>query len=144
MKDHTDLIKWFCSDNHRDKVYFGDREIILGKLAAWKAAGRSCDNVRDPLQSFTYEPYALLVSKADMVLFAFVQRRAYELFSHRAGAAALFYKWFPEQTMSEPLAWLFNLNGVMEQDELLSGKKEFPAIVLRSQMQPSCPTIARC
>ncbi|MBZ9673799.1 hypothetical protein LB536_29315 [Mesorhizobium sp. ES1-3] len=133
--DHTDLIRWFCSDTYRDKVYFADREIILGQLAAWKAAGRRCDYVRDPLQSFTYEPYALLISKADMVLFAFVQRRIYELFSHRAGAAALFYKWFPEQTMSEPLAWLFSLNGVMEQDELLSGKKEFPAIVVRSHVQ---------
>ncbi|WP_311044508.1 hypothetical protein [Rhizobium sp. NZLR11] len=128
MDDHDKLIAWFCSDSARDKVYVGDREIILGKLAAWKAAGKACDGVRDPFQSFTYEPYALVVSKADPVLFAFVQRRIYELFSHRAGAEALFYKWFPAQTMSEPLAWLFSLNGVMEQDQLLGGKKGFPNI----------------
>lgn len=128
MKNHDDLIRWFCTDTLRDKLYFGDREIILGKLSAWRAAGLPCDAVRDPFQTFTYEPYALLVSKADMELFSFVQRRVYELFSHRAGAEALFYKWFPGQTMSEPLAWQFSLNGVMEQEQLLSGKKSFPTI----------------
>ena len=128
MDDHNRLIAWFCSDTGRDKAYFGDREIILGNLAAWKAAGNACGSVRDPFQSFTYEPYALLISKADPDLFAFVQKRIYELFSHRAGVEALFYKWFPAQKMSEPLAWLFSLNSVMEQEQLLSGKKGFPNI----------------
>ncbi|MDE3761833.1 hypothetical protein GOA77_13565 [Sinorhizobium meliloti] len=126
--DHDKLVEWFCSDTYRDKVYFGDREIILGKLASWRATGRPCEGVRDPFQSFTYEPYALLISRSSMEFFPFVQRRVYELFSHRAGAEALFYKWFPGQTMSEPLAWLFSLNGVMEQDRLLSGEKQFPNI----------------
>jgi hypothetical protein len=127
-KSHDELIKWFCADTHRDKMYFGDREIITGKLAAWRVTGHPCDSVRDSFQTFTYEPYALLVSKADMALFAFVQRRVYELFSHRSGAEALFYKWFPKQTMSEPLAWLVSLNGVAVQDQLLSGRKIFPAM----------------
>lgn len=131
MQDHDQLIEWFCSNTDRDKVYFGDREIILGKLAAWRAAGRSCTDVRDPFQSFTYEPYALLIATQDMALFAFVQHRIYELFSHRAGAEALFYKWFPQQTMSEPLAWLFNLNSVMDQEQVISGKKEFPNVKQR-------------
>lgn len=135
MKSHDDLITWFCTDTSRDKLYFGDREIILGKLAAWRASGLPCNAVRDPFQTFTYEPYALLVSETDMELFSFVQRRVYELFSHRAGAEALFYKWFPGQTMSEPLAWLFSLNGVMEQDQLLSGKKTFPTIKRRGPLQ---------
>ncbi len=126
--DHDELIQWFCTHTGRDKVYFGDREIILAKLAEREARGYPCDGVRDPHQSFTYEPYALLVSKADPELIHFVQQRIYELFSHRAGAEALFYKWFPGQTMSEPLAWLFLLNGVMDQDELLAGPKQFPSI----------------
>jgi hypothetical protein len=127
--DHTALIEWFCADTDRDKVYFGDRDIILAKLADWRAKGNDCGDVRDPRQSYTYEPYALLVSRADPQLFRFVQRRVYELFSHRSGAEALFYKWFPGQTLSEPLAWLFVLNGVMDQDELLAGPKQFPNIV---------------
>ncbi|WP_246727521.1 hypothetical protein [Rhizobium laguerreae] len=130
---HTDLIMWFCSNTGPSKVYFGDREIILGKMAAWKAAGNPCDNVRDPFLSFTYEPYALLISKADAELFAFVQLRIYELFSHRSGAESLFYKWFPRQTMSVPSAWLFNLNAVMQADELLVGPRVFPGISPRPE-----------
>ncbi|WP_313903511.1 type 2 periplasmic-binding domain-containing protein [Rhizobium laguerreae] len=131
--DHTQLIAWFCSDTGRDKAYFGDREIILGKLATWRATGHACDGFQDPGQSFTYEPYALLISKeASPELFPFVQRRVYELFSHRAGAEALFQKWFPGQTMSETLAWLFSLNGVMDEDQLLSGEKRFLTIVPRN------------
>ena len=56
MADHTDLIKWFCADTARDKAYFGDRDIILGKLADWQTRGRACANVRDPRQSFTCSP----------------------------------------------------------------------------------------
>jgi hypothetical protein len=123
--DHDTLIQWFCSDNGHDKIYFGDRDIILAKLMDWQTRGHSCKGYRDAGRSFTYEPYALLISKADPELIAFVQRRVYELFSHRAGAEALFNKWFPGQSMSEPLAWLFVLNGVAEQGELLSGPKEY-------------------
>ncbi|WP_018182493.1 hypothetical protein [Kaistia granuli] len=123
--DHDALIQWFCSDNGHDKIYFGDRDIILAKLMDWQTRGHPCKGYRDAGRSFTYEPYALLISKADPELIAFVQRRVYELFSHRAGAEALFNKWFPGQSMSEPLAWLFVLNGVAEQGELLSGPKEY-------------------
>lgn len=123
---HEELIEWFCGDTERDKVYIGDRDIILGKLDEWLARGSRCDDVRDSNQTFTYEPYALLISKADQELVAFVQRRVYELFSHRSGAEALFYKWFGTDTkMSEPLAWLFVLNGVLDEDELLNGEKGF-------------------
>lgn len=127
MEDHNELITWFCADTDRDKAYFGDRDIILGKLAEWQAQGRDCADVRDPRQSFSYEPYALLISLADPDLVRFVQRRVYEIFSHRSGAEALFYKWFPGQNLSEPLAWLFLLNGVMDQDTMLYGPKDRPA-----------------
>lgn len=122
---HDELIEWFCSKNERNKAYFGDREIILAKLADWKALGRPCDGVRDPVQTFTYEPYALLISKHDPELISFVQQRVYELFSHRSGIEALFAKWFPRQKMSPALAWLYVLNGVMQEERLLSGPKDY-------------------
>ncbi|WP_424931097.1 hypothetical protein [Amaricoccus macauensis] len=131
--DHDALIEWFCSDADldlgNDKVYFGDRDIIVGKLAEWEKKGRSCERVRDSKRSFTYEPYALLISKADVELVGFVQRRIFEIFSHRSGARALFYKWFPEgTTMSEPLAWLFLLNGVADENDVLTGPKRYEKI----------------
>lgn len=131
--DHDALIEWFCSDAdlglRNDKVYFGDRDIIVGKLAEWEKMGRSCERVRDSKRSFTYEPYALLISKADVELAGFVQRRIFEIFSHRSGARALFYKWFPEgTTMSEPLAWLFLLNGVADENDVLTGPKRYEKI----------------
>jgi ABC-type amino acid transport substrate-binding protein len=124
MDTHDELIEWFCSENGRDKAYFGDREIILAKLGDWLALGRPCAGVRDPVQSFTYEPYALLISKDDPELIAFVQQRVYELFSHRSGIEALFAKWFDGQNMSPALAWLYVLNGVMQEERLLSGPKD--------------------
>lgn len=129
MATHDKLIEWFCGDSGRDKVYIGDRDVVLGQRDEWLAKGRTCPGIRDSNQTFTYEPYALLVSKADPELVAFVQRRVYELFSHRAGAEALFYKWFGQGTrMSEPLAWLFVLNGVRYEGEVLNGTKGFPVI----------------
>jgi hypothetical protein len=122
--DHQQLVEWFCaSGNENGRIYVGDRDIILGKINDWKAQGNECEKIRDSGQSFTYEPYALLTSKADSEIISFVQQRIYQIFSHRAGAEALFYKWFPGQQMSDPLAWQFLLNGVMEQNMLLSGEQ---------------------
>ncbi len=128
LRSHDALIKWFCQGSDRDKIYVGDREIIQAKEAEWRAQGHDCSDVRPAGKTFTYEPYALLVSKSNPDLVAFVQRRVYELFSHRSGATALFEKWFPNQTISQPVAWLFLLNGVEDEDEALSGVKGFPSI----------------
>jgi hypothetical protein len=123
--NHDELIEWFCaSDAALGRIYVGDRDIIQGKLRDWLAKGRPCSDIRDTGQSFTYEPYAILVAKRNPELISFVQRRIYQIFSHRDGAEALFHKWFPGQRMSDPLAWQFVLNGVMEQNMLLSGERE--------------------
>jgi len=127
MSSHDDLIAWFCQGSHRDKVYVGDLEIIQAKEEVWRAAGKACPGIQPAGKTFTYEPYALLVSKANPELVAFVQRRVYELFSHRGGARALFEKWFPGENMSSTVAWLFLLNGVMDEQDMLQGGKDPPA-----------------
>nr|WP_286198724.1 hypothetical protein [Mesorhizobium sp. BR1-1-16] len=123
---HDDLIAWFCEGAARDKIYAGDLEIIQGKEAERRARGGDCPGVQPAGKTYTYEPYALLVSRHDTELVAFVQRRVYELFSHRSGARALFEKWFPGQNMSLTLAWLFLLNGVMDEGDMLRGPKGPP------------------
>ncbi|SHF29320.1 hypothetical protein SAMN02745157_2122 [Kaistia soli DSM 19436] len=123
---HDNLIAWFCEGWARDKIYVGDLDIIQAKEAEWRARGRDCPGVRPAGKTYTYEPYALLVSRHDTELVAFVQRRVYELFSHRSGARALFEKWFPGQNMSLTLAWLFLLNGVMDEGDMLRGPKGPP------------------
>ncbi len=107
-----------------DRIYFGDRDIILAKLTGWLAGNSACgsiDNTATDIDaqrkrdSYTYEPYALVVTKTNPELFQHVQRRIYEFFSHRSEASALFDTYFPGQGMSEPLAYLFLLNGVAEE-----------------------------
>jgi hypothetical protein len=91
MNDHTNLIRWFClstadgqsshiPDLH--KAYFGDREIIQGKLTEYvKQPKHQCNeaNIEYGSSNYTYEPYALVVSLLERPELAqFVQRRTYE------------------------------------------------------------------
>ena len=84
---HPELIEWFCRKNVDSTfdlgfhmAYFGDREIIQGKLAAFqKEAGRECPGkyIEPDPTNYTYEPYALVVSAKRPALAQFVQRRVY-------------------------------------------------------------------
>lgn len=114
MKDYGDLIQWFCSPNPGLRpVFMGDRELILGKLDSWNARNTPCA-VEQLIgaEYLTYEPYALLVSKDDPELVQFVQRRVYQIFSHRSTATARFASYFPKRSMSSALAYLYLLNAV--------------------------------
>ncbi|MBB3559902.1 hypothetical protein FHX06_001213 [Rhizobium sp. BK512] len=114
MKDYGDLIRWFCSPNPGLRpVFMGDRELILGKLDSWNARNTPCA-VEQLIgaEYLTYEPYALLVSKDDPELVQFVQRRVYQIFSHRSTATARFASYFPKRSMSSALAYLYLLNAV--------------------------------
>lgn len=117
---HGELIDWFCSDPvaayHR--VYLGDRDLILGKLASWEERNGRCGvaKVVPTPAFFSYEPYALLVTSARPELVRHVQRRVYEFFSDRDGALALFVKYFPTSRMSHPLAYLHLINAVSPPD----------------------------
>lgn len=118
MESHTDLIEWFCgpASENRRLIYMGDREIILGKLDTWKRRKQDCNVERaEGAEDLTYEPYAFLISAADLELVQFVQRRVYEFFSHRALATNLFATYFPNRTMSPALAHLFLLNAVEDE-----------------------------
>ena len=125
MESHAGLIAWFCRtefgkvlDGHI--VYFGDREIIQGKLAAYpKQPNHSCapaNTISTDASNYTYEPYALLVSVDRPELAEFVQRRTYEYFSRPANPRNLFQKYFPDQQLSPALAYLYLLNGVADRD----------------------------
>jgi hypothetical protein len=119
VDNHSELIEWFCQNEkgaNYQLAYFGDREIILAKLAAWREQhGCPVSEIEQEHPYFTYEPYALLVSKADADLVQFVQRRIFEFFSHRSEAISLFTTYFPGVRMSPTLANLFLLNGVAEE-----------------------------
>ncbi|NEH32599.1 type 2 periplasmic-binding domain-containing protein [Rhizobium ruizarguesonis] len=127
QESHNDLIKWFCQ-NYTDirPVYMGDRELILGKLESWKSKNAPCV-VEEPtgIDYLTYEPYALLISSDRPELVRFVQKRVYQIFSHRKTATALFSSYFPDRKMSPALAYLFLLNGVdLEDGYLMPGDLE--------------------
>lgn len=116
---HTKLIEWFCQaggDLGYQIAYFGDREIIVSKLSTW-AEQKGCPMswIEQRYPYYTYEPYALLISKADADLVQFVQRRIFEFFSHRSEAISLFTTYFPGVQMSPTVANLFLLNGVTEE-----------------------------
>lgn len=118
LSSHSELISWFCSDDETSegdqmgKVYFGDLDVIKGKLDAYRLSGERCDGVNDKGQIFTYEPYAILVTKERPDLIRHVQRRVYEIFSNRNEIVGLFSTHFYPKKMSEPLANLFLLNAV--------------------------------
>ncbi|MBY5606427.1 hypothetical protein HFO50_35995 [Rhizobium leguminosarum] len=110
------LTEWFCSQQlGRQQVYFGDREIIQAKFDSWRTA-RDCheQDVERFAAFYTYEPYALLVSRDRPELARFVQRRVYDFFSHRTKAIALFTTYFPDVQMSPIMANLMLLNGIDE------------------------------
>jgi hypothetical protein len=116
---HAELVKWFCSGNIKSKrYYFGDRDLIIGQVEAWREAGNVCDGVTSDYAFRSYEPYALLISKVNPDLVQFVQRRIYEIFSDREQILGLFAGNFKGKAMSVPLASLFNLNGVEDKLEL--------------------------
>lgn len=118
MESHSQLIDWLCGPQSQGRrlVYMGDREIILGKLDTWKRRKYDCGVERaEGADDLTYEPYALLISAADLELVQFVQRRVYEFFSHRDLATNLFATYFPDRAMSPALAYLFLLNAVEDE-----------------------------
>ena len=149
--DHTALVNWFCRlpKDTPQMVYLGDREIILGKLRTWNDQ----QPYRCPVQSetaasnLTYEPYALMTAAiqdrdllpdtpqqramAREAVTRLVQRRVYEFFSFGSLARAKFDTYFrgPDDTeswtMSEPLAYLFLLNGT-EEERLFTFPPEGP------------------
>lgn len=115
---HDELVEWFCRPGKPEgtRVYMGDREIILGKLATWRADNLTSGGcpVEDDngATDLSYEPYALVTSRNRPEVAEFVQRRIYAFFSNRDFALALFEANFPGKTMSPALAYLFLLNGV--------------------------------
>ena len=114
MKSYGDLIQWFCGANTGLRpIFMGDRELILGKLDSWNARNSPCA-VEQPTgaEYLTYEPYALLVDRSDPALVQYVQKRVYQIFSHRSTATALFASYFPKRSMSPALAYLFLLNAI--------------------------------
>jgi Bacterial extracellular solute-binding proteins, family 3 len=138
---HDELVAWICAHDQPEgddqteaggqaepelkwsKAYFGDQDIINGKLDAWIRAGNECAEVERQREVYTYEPYALVISRraGNMDLIAHVQRRIYEIFSNRPEALALFVAHFPGKTMSVPLANLFLLNAVERPECLQPG-----------------------
>ena len=120
---HTEAINWFCSDEDTitDRAYFGDRDIIVGKLEGkigrdGKKDHPDCRNVEKIIETYTYEPYALVINKSRPDLIRFVQRRIYEIFSNRNEIAGIFSANFGGRKMTRTLATLFLLNAV-EPDE---------------------------
>ena len=138
MSLHNDAISWFCSEREGrpHRIYFGDRDIIVAKLRAWRRSGRPCpgNEIRVKDKAYSYEPYALLVSKNDPDLLQHVQQRIYEFFSHSTKAKGLFETYFPGQRFSRPLAYLFLLNAV-DQEYHYSSPDRF----LSSQGQATAP-----
>lgn len=120
MQSHDALIDWFCTApfNQR-RIYMGDRELILGKMETWTKANGPCSVERpDGAEYLSYEPYAFPISLHDPKLIQFVQRRVYEIFSHRAEMNSRFAANFPGREMSHALAYLFLLNAVENEGTL--------------------------
>ncbi len=120
MESHAALIEWFCRPGtvQGQMAYFGDREIIEGKLRAYvRQDGHRCapdSAIEKSPSNYSYEPYAILVSARRPKLAQFVQRRVYQFFSQPANARWLFQKYFPHQQMSPALSYLYLLNGVAD------------------------------
>ncbi|WP_134681029.1 hypothetical protein [Paracoccus ravus] len=127
MATHDQLIEWFCTTPPgQRRIYMGDRELILGKMQGWTRVNGPCDVERpDGAEYLSYEPYAFPISLADPVLVQFVQRRVYELFSHRAEMTGRFQASFQGRGMSPALAYLFLLNAV-ENEEMLGPRPPIP------------------
>ncbi len=114
---HTEAIDWFCSnETETDRAYFGDRDIIVAKLEGKIGQdGRNrnaCPKVEPANETYTYEPYALVINKSRPDLIRFVQRRIYEIFSNRNEIAGIFSANFGGRQMTRSLASLFLLNAV--------------------------------
>lgn len=112
---HAEAAEWFCNDlKSIQRFYLGDREVIMAQVAARQERFPDCTKTEaGPL--YTYEPYALLITKSDPELVQFVQRRIFQIFSDTSKARSLFAASFPGWQMTSPLANLFLLNGVDEE-----------------------------
>ncbi|WP_138469085.1 hypothetical protein [Poseidonocella sp. HB161398] len=115
-RSHRELIDWFCSPgvSAYHHVYLGDRDLIHGKLATWEEHQGECGSTEivPTTAYFTYEPYALVVTRTRPELVRHVQRRVYEFFSDKDGAVGQFVEHFPGQRMSPALAYLHLINAV--------------------------------
>ncbi len=139
FESHTEAIEWFCSkdkmqiekpreagsadatptgfDPHSvERVYFGDRDIILAKLNTRDDDGECAKQATTTQEAFTYEPYALLIDRTKPELIRHVQRRVYEIFSDRKEILGFFTASFGEKRMAKTLADLFLLNAVERED----------------------------
>lgn len=117
VDSHQTLIEWLCKERESDnvdRVYIGDRDIIVSKRAR-RAAGCQGDIVPST-RTYTYEPYALIVTKTEPELVQYVQRGVYEFFSDRNRAISFFAAEFTDKKMSSALAYLFLINAVSASD----------------------------
>ncbi len=127
--DHSEMVEWFCAETGADatttQVYLGDIDIITGKLVA-HVTDKRCPDYQLAGETYTYEPYALVITASKPELVQFVHQRVYEFFSDSSGAAALFHNHFPDRQMSRPLASLFLLNAVERPGLFRRGQRPAP------------------
>ena len=121
VESHTNAIAIFCRNYGEEPnfeiAYFGDREIILGKLA-WHQEKNCPPTIEKDFPYYTYEPYALLVTKNRPTWSSSSSGASTRIFSDRSEAVSLFTEHFPGVRMSPVLADLFLLNAV-DQFEVL-------------------------
>lgn len=131
---HAKAAEWFCKElGDVQRFYLGDREVIMAHAAQQETRFPACKDPK-PGPLFTYEPYALLVTKSDPDLVQFVQRRIFHIFSDTSKARSLFAASFPDRQMTTSLAHLFLLNGV---DEERTMEHPDPAVTL--SLSPAGP-----
>ena len=134
MQSHDDIISWFCSprimEGPPELIYLGDRDLIVGKLRTWNKFHPACEvESASGGEDLTYEPYALLINETKPELVMAAQRGIYSFFSRREHANRAFAEYFKGQKMSSPLAYLFLLNGV-EQENSFTLPDQEPEITL--------------
>lgn len=129
LSSHAELIEWFCAGpSNQRRIYMGDRELLLDRLQNWNAAHGPCLVERpDGAEYLSYEPYAFPISMRRPALIQFVQRRIYEIFSHRADMNSRFSSSFKGREMSPALAYLFLLNAVVDEAGMIAGENEQPS-----------------
>lgn len=114
QQSHREMIRWFCDpQGGGSRVYLGDREIILAKHRSYRELVQDCPVASESGgPDLSYEPYVILVRKECVDVFMHLQRRVYELFSDSRWAKANYIRAFGNSVMSQPLAYMFLLNGV--------------------------------
>lgn len=146
LQSHREMIRWFCDPQGRqNRVYMGDREIIVAKYRSYRELVQDC-----PITSenggpdLSYEPYVILVRKECVDVFMHLQRRIYELFSVSRWARANYIRAFGNSVMSQPLAYMFMLNGVEPEHRFVNTDPLKPVLSGPAISQGSGPTIAAC